>query len=107
MVGPFRDLSDVSRKGGTIEVRCKGCGHTCMFVPAELEAWLASRRKDTGWRNFSRYLTCSGCGRSSPVPSWSPLDPPPVAPLLQGRIGTMAGLPRAIAPHEIQSFRKR
>lgn len=106
MVGALRDLSEIARKGGTIEVRCKSCGHACMFAPAELEAWLTSRRKDTGWRNFGRYLKCSGCGQYGPTPSWTPLDPPPVLPSVNGEKPLRAMRPRAITPDEFQRFRK-
>jgi hypothetical protein len=111
VVGPIRDLSDVSAKGGSIHATCRDCGRVAIFSPREVLTYLTAKRLDTTWPNFARYLVCArpvGCGAKNPQVSWSPTDPPPSTPIPpQARFSRQGDGPKVPEPISMSAFREK
>lgn len=78
----FRSVDDFGRAGVWLGVRCPGCGHTAVFEPTAISAWLQGR---SSIEVASRRMRCTACGQRGgilePVERDRPMEPAKPVPL--------------------------
>ena len=76
---PIRQLGDLERVGGGVEVDCRRCRRTALFAVGELLAHFRRRGWDGEWPNgIAVKLRCEACGSRFPRLAWF-ADAPPAA----------------------------
>ena len=110
MVGPIRDLDNLSRRGGTVRAECLTCGRVALFAPTDLAAHWRGKGWDCSWPNFARHLVCrrpEGRGTRGPKVSWLVGDPPPRDDGPPRPRFTRSPLPAAPVPIDLDAWRRK
>lgn len=83
MVQPIESLTELARKGGTVQATCRNCGRVALFQVWALARYFRERGWDESWPGFAKRLRCAGeggCGNRAPKVAWLTDNPPPPEP---------------------------